>query len=332
MRASLLPTRRGAAAFLILLVAGALSAAIAQEADSTWDDLGLDPEGFKYDEETFGHVSTGWFPQPYTAYTLSYSGPFGDTYDFANNIRPQGLRPTTAPFSWHNPFDGDERKILQPNSDEEEDDGYPATSYDDYTLTFLYNLPLPAVLRFSGAVQVSQGMLFSNDTSRSYLGLSGVRQPLKEVGVAYLNQYSIAGSAGIDIPVYGAFIKNEALTLSSYYYIFGGYTAAYAVSSKGTQYSQIANAKDQIRYGNGADTVTLINKQRFDDLNRLRTSIDLGIGWNVMASDFAAFGAELFVSVPQSSLLRDVAWKQYFIGLRLSLGWHWTGEGKKKKP
>ena len=211
MRASLPFARRLAASILLLLTIGALATAAAQEADSTWDDLGLDPEGFKFDEETFGHVSSGWFPQPYTAYTLSYSGPFGDTYDYATDIRPRGFRPTTAPFSWHNPFDGDERAILQPNSDEEEDDGYPTTGYDDYTLTFLYNLPLPAILRFSGALQVSEGMLFSNDMSRKYLGLSGVRQPLKEVGVAYLKQYSIAGSAGINIPVYGAFIKTDWL-------------------------------------------------------------------------------------------------------------------------
>jgi len=323
--------RRAAWPFL-LAIFGALSVATAQDADSTWDDLGLDPEGFKFDEEIFGHVSTGWFPQPYAGFTLSYSAPWGDLYDFADGIRPRGFRPTTSPFTWHNPFDGDEREILQPNKDEEEEDGYPATSYDDYTLTFLYNLPFPAVIRLSGALQVTEGMLFSEDNSRSYLGLSGVPQPLKEVGVVYLKQYSLAGSGGINIPIYGAFVKTEAATISSYYYLFGGYTAAYAIASSGTQYAQIANAKDAIRYGNGADTVTLIDAQRFEGLNRLRTSIDLGIGWNVMAADFASFGAELFVSVPQSSVLQDVQWKQYFIGLRLSLGWHWVPSQKKPRP
>jgi|GEM_PF-678678 len=305
--------------------------AVAQEGtDSTWDDLGLDPDGFTFDESVFGHVSTGWFPQAYSAFTLSLAGKFlyADVFDRADGIRPRAFRPTTEPFTWHDPFaDSDERSILQPNSDEEEDDGYPVTNYDEYMLTFLYNLPMPAVLRLNGGLQITEGMLYSLDTSRSYLTLGGAAQPFREVGVAYLKQYSIAGSAGLNIPIYGGFIRTEALTFASYYYIYAGYSFAYAVSSRGTQYTQIANAKDNIRYGNGTDTVTLINKARFDELDRLQSAIELAIGWNV-AAEFGAFGFEAFVSLPQKSILKDADWKQYYAGLRISLGWHWQPGGK----
>lgn len=298
--------------------------------DSTWDDLGLDPDGFKLDEDIIGHVSAGWFPQPYSAYTLSFTGKlfYADVHDRADGVRPRSFRPTSEPFTWHNPFDDDEREIFQPNSDEEEEDGYPTTSHDEYLLTFLYNLPMPAIMRVQGGLEITEGMLFSNDTSRAYLTLGGAAQPFKEVGVAHLKQYSINGSAGLNIPLYGGFIKSEATTIASYYYLYGAYSVSYAVSSKGTQYVQIANAKDNLRYGNGADTLTLINKERFEDLNRLRTAIEVGIGWN-LAAEFGALGFEAFVSVPQNSVLKDVEWKQYFAGLRIALGWHWL-PGKKK--
>ncbi len=325
MRPKLHHAFRPLAVLLALLALAATSpVANAQDADSTWDDLGLDPEGFTYDKEIFGHASTGWFPQAYTGYTLSYTGDlfYADVFDHARGIRPRSFQPTTEPFTGSNPFDSDERDIYQAYKGEQEEDGYPVTDYTEYGLTFLYNLPMPAVLRLGGALQITEGMLFSRDTSRSFLTLRGVAQPFKEVGVVYLKQYSLAGSAGINIPVYGGFIRSEALTLASYYYIYAGYSAAYAISSRGTQYSQIADAKDDLRYGNGTDTVRLIDKALFQDLDRLRTSLDLAVGWN-LASDFGAIGFEAFVSLPQRSVLKDVEWKQYVAGLRIAAGWHW---------
>lgn len=314
---------------LTMLLVGMTSAARAQDpADTTWDDLGLDPEGFKLDEDIFGHVSTGWFPQPYVGYTLSLSTAafYADVYDRANGIRPNGLVRTTEPFGHHDPYESNsDREILQPNSDKEEDDGYPGTDFGEYQLQFLFNLPLPLVLRGTAGLQITEGLLFAGDTSRSYLSIGGVPQPFQEVSTAYLKQYMVGGSAGVIIPFYGGFIKNEGTVLSSYYYVFGGMSAWYAVSSKATQYTQIANAKDQIRYGNGTDTVTLINKRTLSDLERWRTAYEVGIGWNLAVESFA-LGFEAFASVPQTSVLKDVDWKQYYVGFRLSLGGHWWPE------
>lgn len=317
----------------LLLLAAAVCMAPLQlraqdDIDSTWDAYGENPEAFVLDDDIFGHVSTGWFPQPYVGYTLSYGGTFlfADVFDRAPDIRSRSFMPTTVPFSDRDPFDrSKEREILQPNSDEEEDDGYPTTDYSEYSLQFLFNLPFPLVLRGSAGLQVTEGLLFSDDRSRSYLTIGGAKQQFKEVGVVHLKQYSIAGTGGLVIPVYGGFIKNEALRFGSYYYLFGGVSAAYAVSSKGTQYVQIADAKEQIRYRNGTDTVTLINKRVFDGLNRLRTAVEVGVGWNI-AFESLAFGFEAFTSIPQSSVLNDSDWKQYFVGLRATFGWHWVPE------
>ncbi|MBS1913302.1 MAG: hypothetical protein JST22_15040 [Bacteroidetes bacterium] len=316
------------------LAACATCAHAQDEADSTWDDYGANPERFKLDDDIFGHVSTGWFPQAYTGYTLEYGGTFflADAYDVAPNIRSRAFAPTTEPFTQANPFtSSSERKILKPNSQDEESDGYPATDYSEYMLTFLYNLPMPAVVRLQSGLQVSEGMLFSNDTSRSFLTIGGAMQPFKEVGVIHLKQYSLLGSIGLVIPVYGGFIDNEAMALGSYYYVYGGISAAYAVSSKGTQYSQIADAKDEIRYGNGSDTATLINKRTFDGLNRLRTAWEFAIGWNLQVQPIA-LSFEVFASVPRTSVLADADWKQYFVGIRASFGAHWLPDKSKKNP
>jgi len=303
-------------------------------ADSAWAELGLDPDGFQFDDEVFGHVSTGWFPTPYLAWSLSYSTDafYSDTYDRGVNVRSASLRHTTYPFTWRDPFQGsDEREIMQPFRDEEEDDGYPVTNYDEHRLTFALTPPLPLILRGSAGLTITEGMLYSNDTTRSYLSLTGVLRDLREVGVVYMNEYALACDIGVTIPLYGAFIKNEAARISSYYFVHGGIGASYAVSSKTTQYTQIANAKSDIRYGNGSDTATLIRKELLSTLNRTRYFYQGAIGWN-FAAEFFAFGFELFATIPITPVLDDADWDQYFVGARISLGYQWIPDRGESKP
>ncbi len=303
-------------------------------ADSAWAELGLDEEGFKFDEEVFGHVSTGWFPTPYLSWSLSYTTDafYSDTYDRAMDLRSASLRPTTNPFGWCDPYqDSDERKIMQPYKDEENDDGYPVTNYDEHRLTFHFNPPVPLILRASAGLTITEGMLFSNDTTRSYLSLAGVVRDLREVSVVYLREYAIAGDIGVTIPFYGGFVKNEAIDLSSYYYIHAGIGGSYAVSSKATQFAQIANAKSDIRYGNGRDTVTLIDEQLLPNLNKTRYYYVGALGWNLVA-EFFHLGFEVFTTIPITPVLDDADWKQYFVGARISLGYQWTPRKDENKP
>jgi hypothetical protein len=302
----------------------------AQEPDSTYDDFGLDPEGYKVESDLIGHYSHGWFPQPYTASTLSFMTNFiyADVFDFADGIRPGGFHPTTSPFTWHNPYIGNEREIMQAGKNETEDDGFPVTEYSEYSLSYLYNLPMPAIVRGDLQLRITDGLLFSNDTTRSYLALSGVKHSLKEVGVMHLAEYTLAGSLGLNIPFYGVFLESEATNVSSYYYLHVGASAGYVIVSKATQYAQIANAKDELRYGNSRDTVTFLQKKKLGDLDRFRTALDFSLGWG-FATDFGAFSIEAFVTVPVSSVLKDAEWKQYYTGLRLALGYQWEPRDKR---
>lgn len=300
--------------------------------DSLWRDLGLDTAGFEFGEsDLFDHYSHGWFPQAGAAQTLLLTSMFlyADEFDVAHNIRSRAFVPTTAPFDRRNPFEGDERTILKSNSDEEADDGYPVTDFAEFGLSYTYNLPMPAVLRADASLQIVDGLIYSNDTTRSYLTLSGLKRPLKEVGVITLEQYALSGKIGLNIPIYGVFLDWEAFTISSYYYLHAGVSAAYTVSSKATQYMQIANAKDELRYGNGADTVVVMDNVRLAGLQRLRTGLDMALGWNFAAA-FGTFFVEAFVSVPSGSLLDDAYWGETYAGLRIGIGYQWLPEKKGK--
>jgi hypothetical protein len=329
---------RSAAALLLVTIA-CTAASLAQDApdsswadpDSAWQDTeeawreleGMNPNDIDF-QEAIGRISRGWFPQAQPASSLSIFGEvfYADVHDRGSGIRSSALVPTTAAYGWRNPFDGDEREILEANSDDEADESYPATDYTEYGVAYTYNLPMPAVVRLGGSLQITEGMLFAHDTTRSFLSISGVKRPLKEVSVLYLKNYSLTASGGINIPFYGVFVDSELGTLASYYYLYLGASASYVIGSRATQYQQIADPKSEIRYGNGGDTVTLISRRRLEGLDRIRTAIDVALGWTFSA-EFFTFSFEAFASIPQSAVLIDTPWKQYYVGLRTSLGYQW---------
>ena len=163
-----------------------------------------------------------------------------------------------------------------------------------------------------------------------FLGVNGLKRPLKEVGVMHLREYLLAGRAGLNIPFYGVFLKSELADIYSYYYLHGSVTGAYAIASKAVQYSQIANVKNELRYQNNGDTATLMYKERFRDLDPVRLSLDVGFGFNFGAA-FSTVAFETFLSIPYNSLLRDADWRQYIAGFRLSLGYLWIPKSPRRR-
>ncbi|MCC7439421.1 MAG: hypothetical protein IT211_13095 [Armatimonadetes bacterium] len=301
------------------------------EQDSLWKSIGLDSEGPDMNDlvdDLIKHYSHGWFPQAFAARSLSFTAlfPYADVYDHANDIRSSGFVPTTAPFNHGDPYSSGEREIQQPNQNKEiEDAVYPVTNFSEYGFSFTLNLPMPAILRADAALQIADGVLFSNDTTRSYLTLAGNKGSLKEVNTLFLNQYAVAGKIGISIPFYGVFLVSEAVTIGSYYYLNVGVSGAYTVSSKATQYVQLANVKEDLRYGNGMDTLTLMDQRTLNQLDRVRTGAEVALGWNVSA-EFGTFFFEAFLSRQLNSVLKDADWKQYYVGFRLGIGYQWLPE------
>lgn len=300
-----------------------------------WTLDSLNAEDFEFDTEQIFHLSRGWFPTPFKAASIALTGifPYADVFDRASGLRTRAFEPTTAPFDWHNPYNGSaigeflgfenkERRILRPNEDEPVEDGYPRTLFGEFGLQFLYHLPVPAILRANGAYRFADGLLFSEDTSRSYLSLDGVPRSFREIGVIYHEQHIVSGTVGLQIPVYGVFLDSDFGSIGSYYYLFGGLSGDYAFSAKTTQYAQIADAKDQIRYRNGQDTTTLMRRGTPEGINRTRTAVEAGIGWE-LSGEYVVLGFELFLSSPLTSLVDDAEWKQYYAGIRLNAGFQW---------
>ncbi len=302
----------------------------------------LDPEDFDFDSEEFVRTSTGWFPKPAPGATIGIDLPIlVGIFDRADGIRSTALVATTEPFSDDDPYDcgffeyllddlgvGEfiggcsERRILRPGSDEPTEDGYPVRSYSNIGLRFQYNLPFPLIIRAAAGYRRAEGLLFSEDTTRSYLGYDGRLRPFREIGVLAYDRQSIAGEIGLQIPIYGAFIESDIVNVGSYYYIYGGYGAEYALANRAVQYTQIADVKDQIRYGNDQDTTTLLRRNNPEGFDRVRTSIEVAVGWNLLF-EVATIGFELTASIPTRSNLKDAEWKSYYGGARLTFGYLW---------
>lgn len=287
----------------------------------------INPDEFEVESDMAASYSIGWFPRPHTGFSLSLLLGGGDVWDKAVGVRPAAFVPTTFAFTHRNPYDDSaQRTIIKPfaktDDSESEEDEYPSTNYNEYSLLFTANLPFPAVLRAGAGLLVTDGVLFSSDKTRRFLTYSGARQSFHEVGVVHREEWLLKGSIGLDIPVYGASAQLDDMSIASYYYVHGSLVGMAVVSGKGTQYSQIADVKDRLRYGNGTDTVQLQPRGAWSNTNTFRTALTVGIGWHISAQ-FFVFRFEPFVTFPFTSIFRDAEWKQYTGGVRVVLGYQW---------
>ncbi len=286
--------------------------------DSVLNLEDLNPYDYVFKPDYKIDASYGWFPKPtINFYNLALDFQTGDIYDIAHDIRPSGFVTTNSSFTGSNLISRNERKIMRKNENNETDDDYPATSYESYGLNFRFTPYIPLIFRIHAILSINDGMLFSVDESRSFLNLSGSKQNFKEAGIAYISEITLNSGINLIIPVYGAFANIE-VPLQSYYYLSLGVSGAYVVSSDLTQYSQIADAKESLRYSNGQDTINLMKRERLSDLNKFRYYADVGIGWELDIYKIG-IGLEAYVSLPMNSVVTDEQWKQYIIGLRMSV-------------
>nr|BAL55109.1 hypothetical protein HGMM_F23B02C48 [uncultured Bacteroidetes bacterium] len=315
-----MPVKRAIVALAIALAAS-VSCAAATDDSLGWDDF-------------FQSISTGWFPRPYAA--IGYFA--GSTLNFyqhssATNITTSGTRPIVGRWSAHNPFRSHEDDIKKPWSADDADDDFPSLGYSaPINLRVEWMLPLlHCMARFDVAYELSRERLYSLDTSRKYLALSGQPTPFREVSVLFNNEHFLGARLGVAVPIYGAFVTSQPLRLdtmrridvidriSSFYYVAASLHAAALVLSEATQYVQIADAKDAIRYRNGQDTVTLMNKARLSTATPLRWHAEIAAGWQASFGSFA-FTVEAYAELPLTSVLRDARWMLYRYGIRTMIG------------
>jgi hypothetical protein len=299
-------------------------------------------------DEVIRYYSHGWFPTPFPAFSLGWSGGGCWMIQDARQARPAGTVPTRNAFSPQHPFDErGHRWILREGRRGDRESDYEADypSDSEYDIVFgvrgTLNLPVPAILRFGVAYNTSAPLLFSRSDARFLAPptaeMPSQRQGLYEVSVISLWEQLLQGSLGLTIPVYGAFFQPvDEAAIASYYYLHVGGALDYVLSSRLTQFMHIANAKEQVRYQNGRDTLRVVDNQPFSGIVPLRPMVDVAIGFagSVGANiprigTFGGgrfgleYGIELFGLIPTTGITTDNTWRQYMIGIRTYLGYQW---------
>lgn len=289
-------------------------------ADSTLDlntiirdsvvDLGTDYE-MRY--------SYGWFPMPFPGdFNLEILFGDGDIFDSAFDIRPKDFAPGGHFYGGNDPTHDDEREIKYAYTKEGCEDEYPETDYESYLLEFRFSTYFPALINLKAGISLREGILFAKHPKKPFVKPDGSVELFREYGIAHLDEVMFDYGAGFIIPFYGAFI-DEFVPVSSFYYIYLGYQGSYPLQSRLTEFVQIGNHKEYLRFDNGRDTVRLRNKITMSQLEYNRHFIDIGLGMEASASNIGTRW-ELFMKVPVNSVIRDEEWKQYVVGFKFTLG------------
>lgn len=280
------------------------------------------------------YVSTGWFPRPYAAIGY-YLGSSLNIYEHssATNLHTAGTVPINGRWSSHNPFRRHEEDIKKPWSNDNADDDFPTLGYSSpIMLRAQWNIPfLHCIARLEAMYEIARERLYSLDQSRQYLSLRGRPEPFREVSVLFNNEHFLGMRVGTIVPLYGGFVASEPLQLdtlgtftidhlSSFYYVGASIHGSVLIISQATQYVQIADAKSSLRYANGQDTVTLMQKARLSTANPMRWYVDICAGWQATFSVFS-FAVEAYAAFPLTSVLNDARWLLYRYGIRTVIGW-----------
>ncbi len=285
--------------------------------------LPSDPEQYTMSNDFVKHESHGWFPEPYVGWSYGLSACYNiQELDVAHNIFSASFSPTRVGFSAEaGQMSSDEAQLKKRFSVKGAADNFPSEGFSSDGVFLSLNLPaLHLITRLQLQYDRSRTRLFGVDSTRSFLSDNAEPRSFKEVNVLFSNQHSVSAAATFIVPIYGAFLVSEAASFSSVYVLgLGGYYS-HTLINENTQYSQIANAKDALRYANGTDTLTTLHNADLSSVVKNRAYAELSLGWRVAFKGGFMFMFEPYLDIPLHSVLIDASWYQYRWGFRISLG------------
>lgn len=276
----------------------------------SFDSLDVNPDIRLNDEERVQY-SKGYFPTPvYNSFTVGILNENTVLFSKANGINPNGLKNINGGYSIHYEEDISHRKFKKKFSDEEEDEHIKTESYSwglDFRLT--PDIGIPVIFRAAAMVTWSTDILFSMDYSKSYLDYDNTMNSYFEINNLLLEETLFDTKLGVSIPIYGAFVNQQA-AYSSIFSLYIGVSNAQVIHSKATQFVQIGNAKNKIRFENGLDTLVQTSNLELPTLISNRFGIEVGIEHS---SVIAGIGYNVWVNaqIPMQSILSDENWRQY---------------------
>ncbi|MFM7775252.1 MAG: hypothetical protein ACKOAG_11640 [Candidatus Kapaibacterium sp.] len=298
------------------LVWSAASSAAVRHADD-------DPDSLAASEDSFvRHLSKGWFPQPYSLTQIGFASVVNiHRWDAVTALRSGSFAPTRNPFTTTDPFIDEERRIKKKFSNEDATgDGF-SEGYGSDGLVWAKAVPvLSAVARAHASYDRLRTALYAVDNSKSFLADDGTLRSMKEVSVLHVEQERCAIGASVLVPVYGIYVDTELAEISSLYFVSAGVNASLLLRGRFTQFTQIARPKDMIRMANGTDTVTVRKDAIVESMQPVVGSVVLSCGWMLGLRGSTFVSVEPFVALPLTSVLTDVPWHQYLLGVRFALG------------
>ncbi len=301
----------------IAMIFSILSEAVSQEQeiDSLWNLEELNPEDFDFSPDFTMNYSKGWFPRPLKTTMgigIFYSG--GSLYDIAYRLRSSSFVPTYNAFQGGFGFSTDQEIIKKKNTSEDEDD-FPQASIWNLGISTIFSSKY-LLLEGRAYYSRSHGILSSIDDTRSFLNLSGKKQKFLEGAVVHIAEHNIGLSLNTIIPVWGAFIF-EQNSMSAYYYLKAGITWEFPLTSGATQYFQILDVKDDLRYRSGADTVRVMFEEKLRTINSVRQRFEFAIG-TILDVSVLVFDMNFAYSCMLNSVIEDAVWKQHHLKFTIS--------------
>ncbi len=215
------------------------------------------------------------------------------------------------------PFFGlDGAKIRYKNSD---------IFYPDHPVNYHYRLAIDVNyhtnytidFRFNVAYDLNREVLYS-EKKLLYLDNDSPEEFIERT-IVYNDETLIKPGAGLLIQILGSsdqYLGGAALGLQQYLSLYLGFSVAVPLSSSATQYLQIKNNNDILRYKNGSDTLRIIDNRQLVDINFFRSYFDAEIGWFV--ENQINFGISAYYSYQLNSILENSNWKQWICGIKLS--------------
>lgn len=276
----------------------------------SFDSLDVNPQIGLNDEDRIQY-SKGYFPVPvYNSFTVGILNENTVLFSEASGINPKGLKSIKGGYSIYYKEDISHREFKKKFSDEEEDEHISTESYSwglDFRLT--PDIGIPVIFRAAAMVTWSTDILFSIDYSKSYLDYDNKVHSYFEINNLLLEETLFDTKLGVSIPIYGAFVTQQA-AYSSIFSLYLGVSNAHVIDSKATQFVQIGNAKDKIRFENGLDTLVQTKNIELPTLINNRFGMEIGIEHS---SEIEGIGYNVWINaqIPMQSILSDENWKQY---------------------
>jgi len=300
---------------ILLLFLALNTFVLAQEREwkpKSFDSLGVesDIDLFEEVDEKETNYSSGYFPIPqswsFTIGVLSQSSLINNN---ANGILPTGLTKTNLPYtSEYNSEDS----FLDFKEKFSDDDESALTTNNNYNIGLEYkltpNIGLPIELRASTSISWNTSSLYSEDRSKSYLQYDNTSRSYLEIGNILLEETILEFAGGVNIPLYGAYVSQQ-VDFSSLYSLYIGANLNEVLSSCTSQYLQIGNVKEKLRYENGLDTTHLVSNIELPTLVKSRLYLEVGLS---SSFEVNGYGAKIEVKyiAPTQSILKDESWRQ----------------------